>query len=504
MMGVVLIKAVIFAGCAIMLLNIILYIRFERSFTRQWGWEGAMGSLYFPIILLILFLLGYLAVGFAGTPSPVVAGILFGGSVFVLAMLQLLRKLADRIRQTEELRIELQAAEQASAAKSVFLSNMSHDIRTPLNAIIGYARLAEEEGVSEEALREYVAKIGISGKQLMELINDVLEMSRIENGRIQLSEAPEDLVRIVEDMHAIFDDHMAAKGLEFSIDTKNVRNRVVLCDRMKINRILINLLSNAYKFTPEGGSVQVLLQQTGEETEALPKAGQPLSYRLTVKDSGIGMAPEFVEHVFEAFERERTSTVSGTQGTGLGMAITKIFVDLMGGTIQVESRENEGTQFTIDLDLKAADSAPEEEKAGSPDEDCGCAKGRRLLLADDVEINREIAVRILEHMGFCVDTAANGAEALRMVETAGAGYYDAVLMDIQMPLMDGYEATRKIRELNDPALAAIPIIAVTANAFEEDRKQSELAGMDGHVAKPLEPAELKAVLSQAIPRTGTR
>ena len=494
-----LIKAVIFAGCAIMLLNIILYIRFERSFTRQWGWKGATGSLYFPIFLLILFLLGYLAVGFTGAPNPVVAGILFGGSVFVLAMLRLLQKLADRIRQTEELRIELQAAEQASAAKSVFLSNMSHDIRTPLNAIIGYARLAEEKGVSEEALREYVTKIGISGKQLMELINDVLEMSRIENGRIQLSEAPEDLVRIVEDMHAIFDDHMAAKGLEFSIDTKGVRNRLVLCDRMKISRILINLLSNAYKFTPEGGSVQVLLSQKGEETETLAKAGQTISYRLTVKDSGIGMAPEFVEHVFEAFERERTSTVSGTQGTGLGMAITKIFVELMGGSIQVESELNKGTLFTIDLDLKAAGQGPEEE-TGSRDEDCGCIDGRRLLLADDVEINREIAIRILEHMGFCVDTAVNGAEALDMVKTAGAGYYDAILMDIQMPVMDGYEATGKIRELNDPALAAIPIIAVTANAFDEDRKRSELAGMDGHVAKPLEPAELKAVLSQVISR----
>ena len=484
---------IIFAGSAIMLLNIILYIRFERRFTRQWGWDKAKSGLYLPIVLLILFFIGYLAVGFSGSSNMVVAGILFGGSVFVLVMLRLLQLLADRIRHTEQLRVDLKAAEQASEAKSTFLSNMSHDIRTPLNAIIGYARIAEDEELTEEELKEYLKKIGVSGQQLLELVNDILEMSRIENGKMQLAEEPDDIVQIVEDMHVMFDDQMKSKNLQFVTDTSGVENRFVVCDRVRMNRILINLISNSYKFTPEGGRIDVILAEKSGEAGA--SAGE---YELRVKDTGIGMTEEFASHVFDSFERERSSTVSGIQGTGLGMAITKNLIELMGGTIGVETEVNKGTEFIIGLQLQKAEKSAVIDEAANASYAEECACGRRILLAEDVEINREIAVHLLESMGLCVDTAADGQEAVDVMRGSEPGYYDAILMDIQMPVMDGYEAAKAIRAIPDPKLSEVPIIAVTANAFAEDRQRAIDAGMNGHVAKPMDPSELKKELSRVL------
>jgi Signal transduction histidine kinase len=480
---------IIFTGSAIMLLNIILYIRFERRFTKEWGWEKAKSGLYLPIVLLILFFIGYLAVGFSGAYNLVVAGILFGGSVFVLVMLRLLQLLSDRIRHTEQLRIDLKAAEKASEAKSTFLSNMSHDIRTPLNAIIGYARMAEDEETTEEELKEYLEKIGVSGQQLLELVNDILEMSRIENGKMHLAEEADDIVQIVEDMHVMFDDQMRSKNLQFVTDTSGVKNRFVMCDRVRMNRILINLISNAYKFTPEGGRIDVRLVEKSGETGAD-------EYELRVKDTGIGMTEEFASHVFDSFERERSSTVSGIQGTGLGMAITKNLVDLMGGTIEVETEVNKGTEFIVRLQLDKAEKKGVTEPDTICPEECAC--GKRVLLAEDVEINREIATHLLESMGLCVDTASNGKEVVDAMRCSEPGHYDAILMDIQMPVMDGYEAAKAIRDIPDPDLSSIPIIAVTANAFAEDRQRAIDAGMNGHVAKPMDPSELKKELSRVL------
>ena len=482
-------KAVIILGSAIMLLNIILYIRFAGRFRKQWGWSSSVGSLYFPILLLILFFLGYLFVGFVGNPDFVVAGILFGGSLFVLAVLRLLQKLSERVHKTEQLRIDLKVAEQASAAKSTFLSNMSHDIRTPLNAIIGFARLGQDEKTTEAQAREYLEKIGVSGQQLLELINDILEMSRIESGKLTLTEDAEDIAEIVENTHVTFDEQMRDKQIRFTVDTSGVRNRHVVCDRTHINRILFNLISNAYKFTPEGGEVKVSLTETSD-----------FSYELKVRDDGIGMTEEFAEHVFDSFERERSSTVSGIQGTGLGMAITKNLVDLMDGTIDVATELNKGTEFTIRLDLAAAEavSAVEDHHTAEPEGGCGCAAGKRILLAEDMEVNRQIAVLVLESMGFCIETAENGKEVVDMLSAAGNDYYDAVLMDIQMPIMDGYEAAKAIRAMDDPKKASVPIIAVTANAFAEDRQRALEAGMNGHTAKPLDPADLKKELAKVL------
>ena len=477
-------RILIFLGSAIMLVNIILYIRFERYITSQWGWNEGRAGLYLPIALLVLFLAGYLTVGVLGEPDMVVGGILFGGSLFVLLVLRLLRDLAGRVQQSEQLRIDLMAAERASASKTEFLSNMSHDIRTPLNAVIGYASLAEDESLSKEELREYIHKIGSSGRHLLDLINDVLEMSRIESGRIELDEQPADIVKTARDVYDVFSDQMNGKGLDFDLDVTGITCRSVVMDRVRFSRILMNLVSNAYKFTPEGGSVKVTLTQDGDD------------YVLSVKDTGIGMSDEFAAKVFDSFERERTSTASGIEGTGLGMTITKRFVELMGGTISVKTAPGAGTEFTVRLPLEQTEESLPDPSGSSTDEECGCenAEGMTVLLAEDVEMNREIASMMLDNMGFCVETAVNGREAFEMVRDSVPGHYDAVLMDIQMPEMNGYEAAALIRGLDDPMLASIPIIAVTANAFEEDRQKTRDAGMDAHVSKPLDPAELRNTL----------
>ena len=478
-----LVRALIMAGSLIMVINIFLYVRLERYIVREWKVGKEVRGLYVPITLLVLFLAGYLAVGIFGRPDIVMAGILFGGSVFVLAIFRIISDLAEKVRSTESLRVDLQAAEKASKSKTVFLSNMSHDIRTPLNAIIGYASLAEEEDTTEEQVRTYVHKIGISGKHLLDLINDILEMSRIESGRMHLDEQPVDIIQIFDDVDTVFTDQMKTKNIAFSVDTSGVEDRYVMCDRVRFSRVLMNLVSNAFKFTPEGGRVAVVLKQkkpvSGDRSVS--------EYILTVEDNGIGMSEEFAARVFESFERERTSTVSSIQGTGLGLAITRSIVEMMNGSIEVETEKDKGSTFTVRIPMAAADTgaSPETESIRLDNQDCRCAGGMRVLLAEDVEVNREIAVMILSNM-------------VEMLMASEPGYYNAVLMDVQMPVMNGYEATRMIRSLEDPDLAAVPVIAVTANAFAEDIQDAMDAGMDGHIAKPLDPQMIAKVLRPLI------
>lgn len=486
----ILIDALIFSGSALMIINIILYVRFERYIRHMWGSRTQIAGLYVPIVLLVLFLIGYTVVGLFGRPDIVMASILFGGSVFVFIVIKVLRSLAEGVYKSEQLRVELKAAERASNSKSVFLSNMSHDIRTPLNAIIGYSALAESESDNTDKLREYIDKINIAGKHLLDLINDVLEMSRIESGRMHLEEAPVDIRSVLDEVSAVFADQMKAKGLEFSIDASGVRDRYVICDRVRYMRVMMNLISNSYKFTPEGGSVSVTL------TEEKPENGRA-DYVLRVRDNGIGMSEEFAAKVFDSFERERTSTVSNLQGTGLGMAITKNIVEMMGGTIEVETEQDKGTEFTVRVNLEVtsqdAINAPVVQSF-----ECECAEDMRLLLVEDVEVNREIAVMMLASMGFMVETATNGREAVDMIVAEEAGYYDAVLMDIQMPVMNGYEATEMIRSLSDPDLASVPIIAVTANAFAEDIQKAFDTGMNGHISKPINKDNIRKVLKEVL------
>ncbi|MBQ4004501.1 MAG: response regulator, partial [Firmicutes bacterium] len=339
----------------------------------------------------------------------------------------------------------------------------------------------------------YLEKISSSGDHLLTLINDVLEMSRIETGHMELKPAETDLCDVLYGVRDMFAEQMRQKNVAFTVDGDAVQNSRVLCDANRLNRILLNLVSNAYKFTPEGGSVSVTLKQTGRRNDLA-------DYELMVADTGIGMSEEFAARIFEPFERERTSTVSGIQGTGLGMAITKAIVDSMDGCIDVQSKQGEGSRFTVLLTFPVlsgdeggchCEEKPEEPKKRD-------YTGRRLLLAEDNEINREIACAILTDAGFAVDTAENGQVAVGMLEGSTPGTYDAVLMDIQMPVMDGFEASKAIRSLPDAALAAVPIIAMTANAFAEDVAAERAAGMDGHISKPLNQQDMFRTLDEIL------
>lgn len=491
-----LIQIMIGLGILLMIINIIFYVRFERQTSKRGGFESSR-VLYFPIFLLVLFLAGYLAVWLFGDPDLIIAGILFGGSIFVLAMLGLMQRITQKVRQNEELKAALTAAEQASEAKSVFLSNMSHDIRTPLNAIIGYTELAKRDDLTLDEAKESLSKIGHSGRQLLMLVNDVLEMRRIESGRSELHLTSLSLPRVMEDMHDLFAMQMDDKKIMYTVRTEELADPYVLCDENRLHSILLNLIGNALKFTPVGGHVTVSLQELNDE---VPPAGHPEkhTYEICVQDDGIGMTKEFAEKVFDAFERERTSTVSKTQGTGLGMAITKSHVELMGGTIEVTSAPEEGTTFVVRLPLAECDQLCREEQEEASAEALACLAGKKALLVEDMEINQEIMLQFLQVMGICAVVAGNGKVALEEVSRSVPGEFDVILMDIQMPVMDGYEAARAIRSLADPALSRIPIIAVSANVFEEDRRKAVEAGMNGSVGKPVDPRELGRVLTEIL------
>ena len=477
----------IYAGSALMAYNIYRYICFARDVRKHGNWDQEQRLFNIPICLLIMFFIGYLIVGLFGKLDLVIAGILFFGSVFVFVMLLLIRRTFDRIQENEQLEVRLSAAEEASKAKTFFLSNMSHDIRTPLNAIIGYTTLANGEGVTLEEKSGYIDKIGIAGRQLLDIVNDVLDMSRIESGKFIPEPTCVNLENCAREVCDLVRVQLEAKKIRLSLSC-DISHKWVLCDKVMMDRAVMNLLCNAGKFTEENGSVSLQLKElAGSEGTG--------RYEIRIKDTGIGMSREFVERLFVPFERERTSTVSKIQGTGLGLAITKSIVDMMGGDISVQTEKGKGTEFTITVDFPLAEPA---------EEICSCEgeevsfEGLRALLVEDNMINMEIAQMLLDQAGFVIETAENGKIALEMTAASEPGYYDVILMDIQMPVMDGYTAAQAIRALPDPGLAGIPIIAMTANAFQEDIKKAEEAGMNGHIAKPLDIPDMKATLQRVL------
>ena len=392
----------------------------------------------------------------------------------------------------------LKVAESASKAKSTFLSNMSHDIRTPMNAIIGFATLALDDIRDGKKVQDYLSKILSSSKHLLGLINDILDMSRIESGKVVLEEQETDLVTTLQELQSIMEGQAKERKLKLHVDYSNLRDRHVYCDKTRLNQVMFNLLANAVKFTSEGGSIWLTMSQLEPTCEVEDRA----IYEIRVKDTGIGIDKAFIKHIFEPFERERTSTVSKIQGTGLGMAITKNIVDMMGGTIEVESQKGVGTEFIIRLELRLQAEAGVANEDGTKQhghaEGVAEFAGKRLLLAEDNELNREIACMLLSKYGFVIDTAENGQEAVDLVAASAPDYYDLVLMDIQMPVMDGHEATRRIRNLEDKELAKVPVVAMTANAFDEDRKAAKECGMNGFISKPINMQEVVQALRMCL------
>jgi len=523
----------------------------------------------------------------------------------------------------------LVAAEHANRAKTVFLNNMSHDIRTPMNAIVGFTALAASHIDNKEQVQDYLGKISVSSQHLLSLINDVLDMSRIESGKVTIEETDVHLPDVIHGLRTIIQSNIVAKQLELFIDSQNVMHEDIITDKLRLNQVLLNILSNAIKFTPAGGTISFRVIEKPSSVNNIA------NFEFRIKDNGIGMSEEFQKSIFEAFSREKTSTVSGIQGTGLGMAIAKNIIDMMGGVIMVNSTEGKGSEFIVELPCKissvsakfepipelqgvrilvadddtdtclsvcsmlreigmrpdwtnygkeavirakdALDSVDEfrvyiidwqmpdlngietvrrirkviggsapiiiltaydwsdiEEEAREAGVTAFCSKplfmselrnvmarplmislnkqteekseaeakpdfsGKRVLLAEDNELNQMLAENMLTNVGLAVEIANDGTEAVEKMKSAPAGYYDIILMDVQMPKMDGYEATRQIRALEDNEKAGIPIVAVTANAFEEDRQIAMEAGMNGHLAKPYDVPDIMKTLKELL------
>ena len=400
----------------------------------------------------------------------------------------------DHLEEIALLNTELEwaktQAEAASSAKTSFLFNMSHDIRTPMNAIMGFRDLLEKHIDEPERRADYLRKIKEASKVLLSIINNVLEMARIEKGTVVVEEVAMNTKNFGISIFSVFSEMMAEKNIEFTHEDLVVHHNVY-CDPTKIREIFMNLLSNAYKYTKPGGKVHVRLRELPSNREGYG------IFETSVSDTGVGMSAEYLAHIFEEFSRENTSTANKIEGTGLGMPIVKRLVELMGGTIRVSSEKGVGTTFVVVLPHRIADE-PENVEPEDVEADGAVFEGKRILLAEDNDLNAEIAEEILTSVGFMIERAEDGAICYEKIVSSETGYYDLVLMDIQMPNMDGYQATRAIRALADKEKANIPIIAMTANAFEEDRSKAINMGMNGHIAKPIDVSELLMVLARVI------
>ena len=626
-----LIYLMIYLGSALMVYNVVSYIRYAQSIRKRGEWAKRLRLLHAPIILLILFLFGYLAVGIFGKPDLIVSGILFGGSIFVFIMLLVMRRITESIVKNEQLETQLKASEESNRVKSSFLSNMSHEIRTPMSAIIGMVNIALKDSDLMPRTREQFERINGSAKHMLGLINDILDMTRIESGGMSLKEEDFSLSGLLDQISIVADGECQQKKLAYDCLILGKVESFYVGDEMKLRQVLLNLLNNAVKFTPAPGSVRLTVEQTAS-------FGELRTLRFIVTDTGIGMDPEFLPKLFEPFSQEDATTTNRYGGSGLGMAITKNIVDLMNGEIQAQSEKNVGSAFTVSVTLHASHHTDEQPRGnvlpaglrvlvvddepiacehaalvlgdigveaeacndsaqalallkdrlaeGSPyhvlmtdlrmpgmdgvaltrelrqldggrtgvilltgyswDDiakevwlagiDCAISKplfpenllrellnllhkksdlfpvpveepappprpsleGLRVLLAEDVPVNAEILMDLLDMEGISTEHAENGQIAVDMFEASPEGSFDAILMDVRMPVLDGLGAARAIRALDRPDAKTVPIIALTANAFAEDVKRSLQAGMNAHLSKPVDMDVLCATLSELL------
>ena len=412
-------------------------------------------------------------------PFCLVLGTLFA-YLFMVDRQKNLQEKLHNASLNQALKMEKEAVKKAVEAgkvKSIFLANMSHDIRTPINAILGFADIIDRHPEDEAQVRYAVGRIKSSGQILLNMINDVLDLTRIENDRLQLNESFTELTKVTEEIRELFGPVMSRRKLVFKIK-QEIPHPFVICDEGKLQRILTNVINNAVKFTPEGGHIEFSVTEC-------PEGGDMGTYEFLVRDTGIGISKEFQAHIFEAFEQEQSSTVSNTSGVGLGLSIVKKLVELMNGTIEIESSPGKGTAVKIKIPFARAQ---EETNCSDAEKSHLSAdlSAVRILLAEDNELNREIALAVLEEKGADVTLAVNGQEAVERFERSPVDYYDIILMDVMMPVMDGLEATRRIRALNRPDASSVPIFAVTANAFQEDIEKSRESGCTEHLSKPLD------------------
>ena len=401
-----------------------------------------------------------------------------------------MQRYREQIHETE-LEKAVYEAKSANEAKTRFLFNMSHDIRTPMNAIIGFAELLEKHIDERDRALDYIGKIKSSSEILLSLINYVLETARIESGKTSLKKEVRCVSGLIESLADIFEPEVRKKGLTYSY-TKDIQHDYVIGDETKVREIFINIIGNSLKYTPAGGKITIDIKELPSDRENY------IAYKIVVEDTGIGMSKEYLPHIFEEFSREHTSTESKVIGTGLGLPIVKALIDLMGGTIEIESEVGKGTKTTVMIPFEIATQEQileeqQKEKEFVPED----IKGKRMLVAEDNELNAEITLTVLKEKGLLVERAANGKECVEMLKEKPADYYDMILMDIQMPEMDGYQATEMIRNLGN-SRAAVPIVAMTANAFEEDRQKALDAGMNAHVSKPVDMNVLFRVMAKFI------
>lgn len=487
------IYGMIYLGSTLMVYNIWGFIHFVRDLREHEGWAKEERFLNTPIVLLTLFFLGYLGVGIFGNPDLLVAGILFGGSVFVFIMYRFLNRITQHIIQGERLEAELLAAEKSNQAKTSFLASISHEMRTPLNVILGNCEIAHKEQGLSPKTREQITKIKLSARHLLSLINNILDINSIEAGMHSLREVEFSLRDALDQVSVISQTLCDEKGLDFAMDIDGDLHACYSGDVLVIKQVLLCLLDNAVKYTHAPGSVRLdVTARTPVESEQ--------TIRFQVCDTGIGMDEEFVPKLFEAFSREDTSSTDRYGGIGLSLALTKKALEDMGGSIDVITAKGKGTTFTVTLSLRVVDVPDAIESCDDAQQatEQTSLDGRRILIVEDIDENAEIVIDLLELEGAECERAQNGLVAVDLFAASEEHHFDAILMDLRMPVMDGLEATRQIRAMSREDARSVPIVALTANAFESDIQQSLDAGMDAHLAKPTDVDMLYRTLSNLI------